>query len=57
MAPMNLSILFAEVPYVNRRPICPTFVHDDNTRLIILLLSLPILIAIHWAILRYFNVR
>lgn len=49
------SQLFAQAPYVNRRPICPTFIHDDQTRLIILLVSLPILIGLHWIILRYFN--
>jgi hypothetical protein len=40
-----------------RKPICPTFIHDDQTRIIVLLVALPILIAIHWGILRYFNVK
>lgn len=47
--------MLAQTITIVRKPICPTFVHDDTTRLIIFLVAIPILIGIHWAIIRYFN--
>jgi hypothetical protein len=49
--------MIVQIISIVRKPICPTFIHDDQTRIIVLLVSLPILIGIHWGILRYFNVK
>ena len=38
------------------KPICPTFIHDEPTRIIISLLSILVLSGIYWKIWRYFNV-
>jgi hypothetical protein len=40
---------------VVRHPICPTFIHDDITRIFISLIGLLLLSAILYRILRYYN--
>lgn len=51
---MLLNVILAQAPNVVRKPICPTFVHDDTTRLIILSVSIPILLYMYVLIFRYF---
>ena len=51
---MISSLLFGQTTIIVRRPICPTFVHDDTTRIIILLICIPILLLAHYFIFRYF---
>jgi hypothetical protein len=38
-----------------RHPVCPTFIHDDPTRIFIFLIGLILLLAITGKIMRYFN--
>jgi hypothetical protein len=43
---MNLSI---------RKPICPTFIHDDFTRISVLIISITICLYILFKIMRYYG--
>jgi hypothetical protein len=47
--------MIAQTVSVVKRPICPTFIHDDPTRIFIILIGLLILSAITAKILRYYN--
>lgn len=46
--------MIAQVSIV-RRPICPTLVHNDNTRIIICILGLLICCMIYYMIAKKFN--
>jgi hypothetical protein len=37
------------------RPICPTFLHDDQSRILFILIGLLLLSSLFWKILRYLN--
>jgi hypothetical protein len=47
--------MIAQIISIVRRPICPTFIHDDPTRIFICLIGLLILSAILYRILKYYN--
>jgi hypothetical protein len=47
--------MIAQIISTVRRPICPTFIHDDPTRIFIILIGLLLLSAIAGKIMRYFN--
>jgi len=40
---------------VVRRPICPTFIHDDGTKIIVCAVGLFICIYIFYKIVRYYS--
>lgn len=42
---------------VVRKPICPTFIHDDTTRLIIISICIPIILYGYFIIFRSFNAK
>jgi len=47
--------MIAQIISIVRKPICPTFIHDDPTRIFIILIGLLLLSAIMAKILRHFN--
>lgn len=47
--------MIAQVINSIRRPICPTFIHDDQTKIIISLIGICLLSYILYRILNYFN--
>ena len=47
--------IFAQTPTIVNRPICPTFVHDDTTRLVIILTILPLSLLALYRIMRYYD--
>ena len=47
--------MIAQILNVTRRPICPTFIHDDPTRIFVTLILLLVLSAILGKVLRYYN--
>lgn len=47
--------LLAQYNYKVNKPIIPTVIHDDLTRLLISLTALPILLFIVYKILRYYD--
>ena len=48
-------IMIVQIVSIISRPICPTFIHDDPTRIFITLILLLVLSAIAGKIMRYFN--
>lgn len=48
-------IMIAQTVSIVKRPICPTFIHDDPTRIFISLILLLALSAILFKIMRYYN--
>ena len=47
--------MIAQIISTVRRPICPTFIHDDPTRIFVILILLLVLSAIVGKIMRYYN--
>lgn len=47
-------MLFFQTSIV-RRPICPTFVHDETTRVVICVVGIILCLLAHYRIIRYFN--
>lgn len=47
-------MLFLQTSVV-RRPICPTFVHDDTTRVVICVVGIVLCLWANYRILKYFN--
>jgi len=55
---MTLNIinnLLAQSTNINRKPICPQLIHDEPTRLLVILILLPLSLLITYRILRSFN--
>lgn len=48
-------MLFLQTVTLVKRPICPTFVHDDTTRLVICVVGVILCSYLHYRILRYLN--
>jgi len=48
-------MLFLQTVTIVKRPICPTFVHDDTTRMVICVVGTLLCIYLHYRILKYFN--
>lgn len=47
--------MIAQSLSIVKKPICPTFVHDDLTRLIIIGVLLPVVLFILWKIIVYYE--
>lgn len=41
--------------YVVRKPICPTFIHDESTRIIVSVIGIVICSYILYRIMKYFS--
>jgi len=47
--------MIAQTVSIVKRPICPTFIHDDPTRIFICLIGLLVLSAVFYRILKVLN--
>jgi hypothetical protein len=50
-----ITYLFGQTLTIVKRPLCPTFIHDDTTRLIVSVIGIVICSGILWKVLRKFN--
>jgi hypothetical protein len=48
-------IYVAQIQSIVRKPICPTYIHDDTTRLLIFIISAIICIYLYYKIFIYLN--
>ena len=49
------KIMMTQIIFMASRPVCPTFIHDDITRIFISIIGLLILSSIFYKILKYYN--
>lgn len=51
---LDSLMLFLQTSIV-RRPLCPTFVHDETTRVVICVVGIVLCLYANYKILKYFN--
>ena len=54
---MMISILVSQIETLVKKPLCPTLIHDETNRLVIILCMLVPTYFILWKVMRYFNGR
>jgi len=47
--------MLAQALPVNKHPICPTLVHDETTRLVIMIALLSLSCLTLWKVMKHFN--
>lgn len=50
-----MNNLFGQGHSLVNKPLCPTLIHDDNTRLIVIVISLVITLFAIYKIMRYYG--
>jgi hypothetical protein len=51
-----MSFLLAQYNYKVNKPIVPTLIHDDNTRLIVIAVGLVVVFSILYKLLKYYAI-
>lgn len=48
-------MFFLQVPTIVRKPLCPTLIHDEPTRILVCLVGIVFCSVVLWRVMRYFN--
>lgn len=55
MGTVSQMILLGQVVTITKKPICPTHIHDDPTRIVIFAVGIVMCLVGLYYIMRYFN--